>query len=100
MTTQSPSRLKDLVVTAAVASVVSALVGPMLRRWVEGTPRLPTDNPEDLDNEPSTFPTADAAPFDDDYEDRVQRLFEFSPGAIPTDAVMAFANPDFSPEET
>ena len=100
MTTQSQSRFKDLVVTAAVASVVSALVGPMLRRWVEGTPKLPTDDPDDLDEESPSYAPVVAVPFDDDYEDRVQRLFEFSPGAIPTDAVMAFANPDLTPEET
>lgn len=72
------SKLKDLVVTAAVASVVSALVYPWMRRWLDpitsglGPPQaLPPGNP-------SREPPAD------DFDARLERLLDvpdpFAPG--------------------
>ena len=74
-TSEAPNKgstLKDLVVTAAVATVVSALVSPFLRRWTEPeTPAEPPDappqesEPDDLSAQlerlldvPDPFPTA------------------------------------------
>ena len=63
------STLKDLVVTAAVATVVSALVSPWLRRWIEPqaatlplpqedeAPELLTAHIEKLIDVPNSFPT-------------------------------------------
>lgn len=100
MTTQTHARLKDLVVTATVASVVTAVLGPMIRRWIDGPPQTAFDA-DDLDDEPSAVPDEDAAvQLEDDYETRVQRLFEFSPEAIPEGAVAMFNNRNSTPEET
>lgn len=62
----SGSKLKDLVVTAAVASVVSALVYPWMRRWLDPiTAGLgpPQERPP-------------AAPAPDDFDARLERLLD------------------------
>ena len=97
-TTQPQSRIKDLVVTATVASIVTAIVGPMIRRWIEGGPSQPSDDFDDLDEPPPTSPD-DAVLFDDDdYEVRAQRLFEFEPEAIPVGTAVMFNPPPDSEE--
>lgn len=58
------STLKDLVVTAAVATVVSALVSPWLRRWTE--PDTPTGPPQP--------PPQDAIP--EDLSAHLERLLD------------------------
>ncbi len=68
----SGSKLKDLVVTATVATVVSALVSPWVRRWLDG-PHLPTGAPAPLPN--SDEPTV-AAVGPDVFETRVERLLD------------------------
>lgn len=77
MTSESASKtstLKDLVVTAAVATVVSALVSPWIRRWTE--PQASTD--------PSQVPPSEAVP--DDVGVRIERLLEV-PNSFPTIAM-------------
>lgn len=98
---QLQSRLKDLVVTATVASLVTAIVGPMIRRWVDGGSAQPEEDFDDDadEEEPAAIPAAPVVDLDDDYEARAQRLFEFSPEAIPTSAVAAF-HQDLDPQET
>lgn len=74
-TSEAPSKgstLKDLVVTAAVATVVSALVSPWLRRWTE--PPLPAAPPE---------PPPPDTPPDDDLGLRIERLLAV-PNSFPT----------------
>lgn len=63
------SKIKDLVVTAAVASVVSALVYPWMRRWLDPIamgmgppPPLPASPP--------------AGPPPDEFDARLERLLE------------------------
>ena len=74
MTTQASSKgstLKDLVVTAAVATVVSALVSPWLRRWTEPPSEAPDDEPP-----PTEPPPEDLSP-------QLHRLLEV-PDSFPT----------------
>lgn len=76
----SGSKLKDLVVTAAVASVVTALVAPWIRRWMDG-PIAKTTEP--------AAPSPAAAPVAaGDFDARLERLLEvpnpFS-GSAPTE---------------
>jgi len=60
------SKIKDLVVTAAVASVVSALVLPFMQRWLYPiTGAGPGGKPPDPD-----------APPVDEYQARLERLLE------------------------
>ncbi|MEX1361910.1 MAG: hypothetical protein AB1Z98_02225 [Nannocystaceae bacterium] len=100
MTTQTHARLKDLVVTATVASVVTAILGPMIRRWIDSGPSQTSFDMDDLDDEPSAVPEDATVQLEDDYEARVQRLFEFSPEAIPEGAVAMFNTRNSTPEET
>lgn len=58
------SKLKDLVVTAAVASMVSALVFPWMRRWLD--PLAGVRPPPD--------PSVDPPP--DDFDGRLERLLD------------------------
>ena len=77
MTSESASKtstLKDLVVTAAVATVVSALVSPWLRRWTE---------PQQA-SVPPQGPPSEAVP--DDLGARIERLLEV-PNSFPTVAM-------------
>ena len=83
-TTTSGSKLKDLMVTAAVASVVSAVVAPWIRRWMDGPEGTPSTGPR------SESPT-DLAPTDD-YEQRLERLLKM-PDPSPGDLVSAFRSP-------
>lgn len=66
-TSEAPSKastLKDLVVTAAVATVVSALVTPWIRRWTD--PQATTDPPD--------APPPDPVP--EDFGVHLERLLE------------------------
>lgn len=78
-TTTTGSRVKDLVVTAAVASVVSAMVAPWIRRWMDGTGLVPSPVPP-----PEAEPTLTL----DDFDQRLERLLEV-PQPISTRAVAA-----------
>lgn len=75
MTTTTPasgSKLKDLVVTATVATLVSALVSPWVRRWLDGPP-VPTGAPAPLPSSDEP-PVASSGP--DLFETRVERLLD------------------------
>lgn len=62
------SRLKDLVITAAVASVVSALVYPWMRRWLD--PFASGMGPHAMP--PGTSPEKES----DEFDARLERLLE------------------------
>lgn len=79
--------LRDLVVTAAVASVVSAIVGPRVQRWLEQREQEPEPEPEPPDR---------LSP--DDFDDRIQRLLE-GPEPFPGKA-LAEATPRRTRTET
>ncbi len=66
-TTATGSKVKDLVVTAAVASVVSAVVAPWVRQWLGGM---------GLDASPVPPKEAPPAPPPDDFNERIERLLE------------------------
>jgi hypothetical protein len=69
-TSETPSKgskIKDLVVTAAVASVVSALVYPWMRRWLD--PITSGMGPPQPATPPAGLPT-------DEFEARLARLLE------------------------
>lgn len=62
------SKIKDLVVTAAVASVVSALVAPWIRRWMDGPSVAGAGVPPQ--------PGQPLAVARDDFNARIERLLE------------------------
>lgn len=63
------SRVKDLVLTAAVASVVSAVVAPWLRRWLGATGVGPALPPAPVAPEGPESKT-------DDFDERLERLLD------------------------
>lgn len=83
---RSGNRVKDLVVTAAVASVVSALVAPWVRRWMDGGGMGFGPQPGALP--PGTVqPQVDAV---DDYAMTLERLLDV-PNSFPPNVGAAFA---------
>ncbi|MCA9652539.1 MAG: hypothetical protein KC501_21665 [Myxococcales bacterium] len=75
------SRVKDLVITAAVASVVSALVAPWIRRLMgDGGGMLALPSAEPQRGAPAQAP--------DDFDERLERLLDV-PEPITNDAMAA-----------
>lgn len=63
------SKLKDLVVTAAVASLVSAVVAPWIRRWLDGPMATAHGHPQ-LSSAPKPLTPPD------DFNAHLERLLE------------------------
>ena len=78
-TSSRNNRIKDIAITAAVASVVSALVAPWVRRWMDAGGLGPSPQPQTMPQ----LPAGQAAQPTDDFDLRFQRILEVPDPFVP-----------------